>query len=273
MPARQHRVLIAHQSSVPHYRVAFYRAVERLRPETWTFAVVFDPDPAQARRVFGEAVAAESLDFPIEATATWTVPLARGLCFQPFLRRARAYDLIVLEDAFNNLAYPLARLVLPERVPIAYWGHGRDLHTTDPGVVKRLLERRKLAWARRAAGFFAYTEGVRAFLVEHGVPAERIFALGNTIDIEEHRRLFESLAPSRAALREKWGAADARILLYVGRVNARKRIDLLTESVAGLRRQDPRYRLMVVGSGDAALDRQVAPRPRSRGIRLSRRPD
>jgi glycosyltransferase involved in cell wall biosynthesis len=247
------RVLIAHQSTIPHYRVAFYQAVERLRPSRWSFAVVFDPEPARARRVFGEAVATESLGFPIEHTATWSVPFTRGICYQPFLRRARGYDLVVLEDAFNNLAYPLARLLLPSRVPIAYWGHGRDLRAVEPTAVKRMLERRKRRWARQAAGFFAYTEGVRRFLIENGVSPERIFVLGNTIDVEAHRRRFDALRESRMALRQELNATDARLLLYVGRVNATKRLDLLAQAVLVLRRADPRYRLVLAGGGDSAL--------------------
>jgi glycosyltransferase involved in cell wall biosynthesis len=215
--------------------------------------VVFDDHPERARRIFGDAVAAEGLGFPIEPTTTWSVPFANGLCYQPFLRRARGYDLVVLEDAFNNLAYPLARLVLPDRVPIAYWGHGRDLHTLEPSAFKLFLERRKLERTRRAAGFFAYTEGVRRFLIENGVAPERIFVLGNTIDVEAHRRRFEALRESRAALRDGWGAADARLLLYVGRVNASKRLDLVADAVLELRRNDPRYRLMIAGGGDATL--------------------
>ncbi len=33
------RVLIAHQSTIPHYRVRFYQEVERLRPKWLAFPV------------------------------------------------------------------------------------------------------------------------------------------------------------------------------------------------------------------------------------------
>jgi glycosyltransferase involved in cell wall biosynthesis len=250
---RQRRVLIAHQSTIPHYRVAFYRALQRIKPDWWSFAVVIDPDPERARRVFGEAVAAETLDFPLEPTATWGLPLSPRIRFQPFLRRARAFDLVIVEDAFNNLAYPMARLLLPRRVRIAYWGHGRDLHTLDPGPAKRLVERYKLRRARAADGFFAYTASVRDFLLDSGVDAQRVFAVGNTVDVLEHRRHFEALRGARDALREGLGAADSRLLLYVGRVNASKRLDLLSAAVRDLRERDARYRLIVAGGGDPTL--------------------
>jgi glycosyltransferase involved in cell wall biosynthesis len=215
--------------------------------------VVFDPDGARARRVFGEAVDAGDLDSPVEIAAARSLPFRRDVCYQPFLERARRYDLVVLEDAFHNLSYPLARLALHNRVPIAYWGHGRDVHAVEPGAVKRLLERQKLRWARRAAGFFAYTEGVGRFLIANGVDADRVFVLGNTIDVEGHRRRFDALRESRVELRQEMGATDARLLLYVGRVNTTKRLDLLAQAVLELRRIDQRYRLVLAGGGDATL--------------------
>jgi glycosyltransferase involved in cell wall biosynthesis len=122
-----------------------------------------------------------------------------------------------------------------------------------PRLSKRVLERRKLGWARSAAGFFAYTNGVRDFLIANRVQPDRVFVLNNTIDIDAHRRRFAALRDSRTALRREVNAADARLLLYVGRVNATKRLDLLSQAVLELRRNDPRYRLVLAGGGDAAL--------------------
>ena len=244
------RVLIAHQSRIPHYRVAFYNAVQRLKPAEWSFAVVFDPDLVRTKRLFGETVKESELDFPIERAPTWSLPFTRSARYQPFVLRARAYDLVVFEDAFNNLAYPLGRLTLPSRVRIAYWGHGRDVHNLQQSPIKKLLERRKLQWSREAAGYFAYTNGVRDFLVANGVERNRVFVLHNTIDIEAHRRQFEALRDTREALRASLGPADARLLLYVGRVNASKRLGLLSAAVRELRRHDQRYRLILAGGGD-----------------------
>jgi glycosyltransferase involved in cell wall biosynthesis len=233
------RVLIAHQSAIPHYRVPFYRALQRLKPDWWSFAVVYDPEPSRNRRVFVEPVAEADLDFPLERTTTWNLPLVKGVRYQPFLSRARRYDLLVLEDAFNNLTYPLATLLLRRRLPVAFWGHGRDVRASRATGLKRFLEDRKLRWARRAAGFFAYTDGVRDFLVGHGVAEHKIFVLHNTIDIQAHRREFESLRGSREETRRRLGLEGRRVLLYVGRIKRDKKLELLAAAVRDLRRRDP----------------------------------
>ena len=43
------KVLIAHQSTIPHYRVPFYEAVERLRPKWWEFSVIYDTAEARGK--------------------------------------------------------------------------------------------------------------------------------------------------------------------------------------------------------------------------------
>ena len=38
------KVMIAHQSTIPHYRVPFYNMLNKMRPIDWQFEVVFDPN-------------------------------------------------------------------------------------------------------------------------------------------------------------------------------------------------------------------------------------
>lgn len=249
------RVLVAHQSTIPHYRVPFYQAVQRLKPADWTFAVVHDVDARRHSRIFAEPVGDDNgLGFPIEPVTTVTVPGTGGAVrYQTFFRRARHYHLLVLEDAFHNLTYPLVRLQLAAGVRIAYWGHGRDLTVTAPRGLKAALERIKLRWARGAAGYLAYTAGVRDFLAARGVDPAKIFVLDNTIDIESHRRQFLRHLSAREDLRRQRGWQDRRVLLFVGRVNRLKRLDYLAATVAILRQGDPSYLLALVGTGDAEI--------------------
>ena len=113
---------------------------------------------------------------------------------------------------------------------------------------KRLAGALKVRWSRSAAGFFAYTHGVCNDLAEHGVNPEKVFVLENTIDIERERVAFQRLSGQRAALRSASGLRDARVLLYVGRLNRRKRIGFLMNTVQLLQRRDASYHLLVVGA-------------------------
>ena len=49
-----HKVLIAHQSTIPHYRVPFYNSLENQKPDNWQFDVVFDISELEKPRFFKE---------------------------------------------------------------------------------------------------------------------------------------------------------------------------------------------------------------------------
>jgi len=241
-------VLIAHQSTIPHYRVDFYRRVEGLRPSWWEFSVVYSA--AESRRQRFRTVELQSLPFPTVRTRGVSLYLGRRrLVIQDFPLRAASYDLLVVGDELRNLSYPLSHLWALAGKPVARWGHGRDTEAASAGVAKRAAEASKRWLQRRASGFFAYTPRVREELVAHGVDRARTFVLDNTIDIETERQRFLRRAGSRLELRRRIGAVDGRILVFVGRATMGRRMDFLAEAFTRLRQRRRDYRLLVVGEG------------------------
>ena len=248
------KVLIAHQSTIPHYRVPFYEAVTRLRPSWWDFGVVFDESPNRRQKVFIELVDARRFGFKIIPTRTVFLNLfGNRALFQTFVRRAGRYDLMVLEDAFHNLSYPIARFWRSRGTAIAYWGHGKDTSVDQAVGWKRIAEKLKRHWARNCEGYFAYTEGVRDVLAENGVDSSKIHVLNNTIDIVAERTAYESLIEQRSELRQAAGLAGQKVLLFVGRLNEGKRLNFLGETVQELRRTKPEYHLVVIGGGEQSI--------------------
>ena len=246
------KVLIAHQSTIPHYRVPFYEAVERLRPKWWEFSVVYDT--AQARNKSFLGFDHGSVAFPLKKSRTYAVKLAgKQLSFQTFPFEASKYDLLVLGSELNNLSYPISYLWRSRGKSIAFWGHGRDSSVVNPKGFKALGERTKVWLTRRADGFFAYTNGVRDYMANNGVDRRKIFVLHNTIDIAKQRVLFESLIPRRESLRSQAGLNGKKVLLFVGRLNRRKHLDTLFEAFHALRKMDRSYHLIIVGAGEASI--------------------
>jgi glycosyltransferase involved in cell wall biosynthesis len=246
------KVLIAHQSTIPHYRVPFYHAVERLRPHWWEFSVIYDA--SEARRTFYIAPDARQFAFTVQPTYTLSLGLgSKRLSVQTFPWRAWPYDLLVVGSALYNISYPLSYLWRLGGKAVAYWGHGRDSAVEQPTALQNLEEKAKIWLASRADGFFAYTESVRDFLRRHGVDENKIFTLYNTIDIEEQRQHYERLLSQREKLRTALHLHDKKVLLFVGRLNKRKNLDFLTEILALLRQKNPAYHLVIIGGGDASL--------------------
>lgn len=243
------KVLIAHQSTIPHYRMPFYRAVERLRPSWWEFTVVYDADEAQQQ--FFVASDNPAVGFPVISERTYALRLGKKRCvWQNFLFKAWKYDLIVVGHTMHNLSYPFAYFWRIGGKSIAYWGQGRDTSVEHPTGVKALLEKAKLWLVDRSDGFFAYTKGVRDYMVNHGIDEEKIFTLYNTIDIQHQREIFENTIHHRDVYRKQAGLDQKKVLLFVGRLNDRKRLDFLVDSYAHLRTIDQRYHLIIIGGGD-----------------------
>ena len=244
-------VLIAHQSTIPHYRVRFYQEVERLRPRAWDFTVIYDPE--EARKQFFLALDHETFGFNVKCVRTHALPFGkRRLVFQTFPFTAWKYDLIVLGNSMHDLSYPLAYTwrFLGKRV--AFWGQGRDTSVLDAAGFKGVAEKAKVWMTCRSDGFFAYTQSVSDFMREQGLDEHKIFTLYNTIDIEQLRSIFETHIGNRNDYKKSEGLDEKKVLLFVGRLNARKRLDFLIETFAILRRKDPQYHLIVIGGGDTS---------------------
>lgn len=243
------QILIAHQSTIPHYRVAFYEAVERLRPRWWEFIVMYDKE--EASNFFYMSSDVKNFTFRVKETKSYTLDiLGRRLIFQTFPFTSWHYDLLVVGNAMNNVAYPLSfiRKVLGKH--IAYWGHGRDVFTAKKSLLKRTTDGLKMGLSNLADGFFAYTEGVKKYLVQGGVDPIKIFPLYNTINIEEKRAEYEELFSSREILRMKMGLDSKKVLLFVGRLTKERRLEFILDAYKYLLSFDNSYKLFLIGGGN-----------------------
>lgn len=244
------RVLIAHQSTIPHYRIDFYNALEELRPDSWSFKVVFDPGELQKKLFFKEDINTESFNFPTLKTKTYAIKIGEKVFnLQTFFKKAPDFDLIIVGSALSNITYPLCLLFKPAQQKYAVWGHGKDRTVSKPSRFKKMLEVFRSGGSKRADGFFAYTEDIKTYLESKGVVTEKIFVLNNTIDILKQRNIYEKLFPDKEHLKHKMGLNDKKVLLFVGRFTKNKRIDFLLESFIHLTGFANDYHLIMVGSG------------------------
>jgi glycosyltransferase involved in cell wall biosynthesis len=107
-----------------------------------------------------------------------------------------------------------------------------------------------------AAGLPAGTLA-RDCLVSYGGPAERMFALPNTCDVERFARESERARNRRAELRTELGLGSGPVVLYVGRLAPVKGLDTLLQAFghsgvqgAGSERPNASPQLLLVGDGE-----------------------
>lgn len=246
------QVLIAHQSTIPHYRVPFYAAVENLKPKWWEFTVIYDKEEAQKN--FYMTSDPEKFNFKIKTLKSYSINVfGRRLIFQTFPFTSFNYDLLIVGQAMNNIAYPLSFIRKIFGKLVVYWGQGRDLYLIRNGILKNLSENIKFFLTKYADGFFAYTPGVKSYLINKGIKSDYIFSLQNTLDINDQRRTYQTLLPNRKMLRRNFSVENCKVLLYVGRFNKEKRVDIIADAFLKLVELDDSYVLIIVGGGDKRL--------------------
>ncbi len=253
------RILIAHQSTIPHYRVSFYNALERLRPPSWNFEVVVDPSEYNPSLFFGDNIDKSHINFPIHEVDTYHIIFRnKKLSYQSFWWEARNYNLLIVENAVNNITYPLCHLHRFHGTKIIYWGHGKDRAMKNLTPIKALSEKVKLTLVRNSDGFFAYTQGVEDYLNSKGISRDKIFVLDNTIDVIEQRKAFEAINPLRNALRKVLRVQDKNVLIFIGRFTHNKRIDYLLELLEIITKHNSQFHLIIIGGGFESFEQEFS---------------
>jgi glycosyltransferase involved in cell wall biosynthesis len=133
----------------------------------------------------------------------------------------------------------------------ARWMHARQRPVIGWGLGAPPLKGRLAAWrARSRRQFFALLDGVIAYsqagaqeYIAAGFPPERVFTARNAV----------APRPNNPPLERPPGFVGRAQVIFVGRLQARKRLDLLLQACAALpEAQQPR--LAIVGDGPARLE-------------------
>lgn len=154
-------------------------------------------------------------------------------------------DLVILEQARRNL--DVYRYLLPRRSDymIAMWGHGKDY------VGK---ERHFLSWlmkilTHRMDWFFSYTEGGKEAVAESGFPRDRISVVLNSVDTATLKKDMDELLDIDVRKFLARHSLTPSTALFIGALDASKRIQFLLDAARLAHIQDPKFRLLMSGDG------------------------
>lgn len=199
---------------------------------------------------YGDIVLGQGLE--VEGVTTWDMSHGRPrTLFQGGLIRILfgGYDVVVLDDTIHNLTNWLFWLVSFLGGPrIMFFGYGLRPTVLSKGLggkVRALLQRVLLA---RGSSFAVYTAAGREALLRMGIDEEQVFVLLNTLDTS----FLASLRPSgdRAGLTAEIPLRpDRPLLLFVGRMQAAKRLDVLIDAVRRLEGDGTPVDLVLIGDG------------------------
>lgn len=165
--------------------------------------------------------------------------------------------LLGISGTFSNWA--LLAWARWHRVPVLMWTCGWEPHAPT-SLAFRLKKRIARIYFRAATHLLVYSTKGQRYIEALGVPRARVSVCYNGIETDHLlAREPASLAAARE-LRERQASPDAELILFVGAMLAQKRLDLLIEAFAAIRRARPQAQLWLVGDGPerAAAERLVA---------------
>lgn len=155
------------------------------------------------------------------------------------------------------------RLIFGGRYPLVFRGDSHLLDNTKPSWLKRRLLG---AVYRRFAAFTYVGQANLAYFRALGVPAEKLFHAPHTVDAQHFTATAERVAAA-AALRTELGLTRKRVLLFAGKLIAKKQPRELLTAFLDLSASD--WALLFVGDGDQLpeLKQLAASRP-DRAVRF-----
>jgi len=230
------RILVIYQY-VALYRVPVF--TELARSDQFQFTFMSGVSGRGETPKIADRKTLECADFAWVPTENCWFP--GGLLWQRGVLRAavsRDYDGIIFLGDMHYISTWLAAAIMKMLGrPAAFWTIG--MHRPESGA--------KLAirnfWHSLPGRIMVYARYARDIMVEGGVPAERVAVIGNSLDFERQTELFHALHAQPPAV------ADRPLLVAIGRLTPRRKLERLVEAVALLRASGLETRVWLIGQG------------------------
>lgn len=105
-----------------------------------------------------------------------------------------------------------------------------------------------------------YSIGARQAYIDRGWPADRVFAAPNALDLEAIERTRQQTLANPEALnvfRKSKSIGNGPLALFVARLDAQRRVDILLETISQLRGDFPTLQLAIIGEGPARKELEL----------------
>lgn len=152
---------------------------------------------------------------------------------------------------------------------VVYWGEAHRLSTWVSAVLAKLLGKRVVFWThglygkegylkrslriwfyRLADTLLLYGEHGKRNLELAGFSPERMFVINNSLNVDHQIAVVDGIKSEDIhKLRCKFCSKSERLLVFVGRLEAQKRLDLLLHAVSILRRRGVKLKVLLIGDG------------------------
>lgn len=183
------------------------------------------------------------------STRRVNIPGCPTLYWQPealrLVARHRPDSVIALGSVYSLTAWCLCLYGRWKHIPVLLWGHG--LLAQERGIkwwIRRMLY-------KLAAGHLLYGDHARQLLLAQGFSAETLHVVYNSLNYDSQMAIADQLDGSRChEWRRRLGVQlGERVVVFTGRLEPQKRLDLLFEAMARLRKKGRHIHAVLIGEG------------------------
>lgn len=169
------------------------------------------------------------------------------LIWQPCLKELKGKDLVIVESANKLILNYVLMLVRHfSMLKLGFWGHGRNRQDAPNSRSNQF----KNLFLHDCNWWFAYTRGVKEFLIEKGYPANQITAVQNAIDTTLLQEQYTQISESEAQqLRVELGIVGDHVGIFCGGIYPEKQIDFLLASCLKIKEKLPDFQMIFIGAG------------------------
>ncbi len=200
------RVVLLHQDFIQHYRVPVYNYLsEYLASRGYELTVVSSGV---------EEYCPHKVRFQFVKMTLALTQLRR------YLKQNKPDAVIFFVNLKNHYLFPLIFFCRVCGIKVIYWGHGRDLSD------KRALLKNILYWFEHSLSdaIVLYAVHLKPYISFHN--RKKTFVANNTLNLTE----VEEPHTEKRRVLEKYGIETEKNILFVGRLQKRKKLDMLLEA-------------------------------------------
>jgi len=172
----------------------------------------------------------------------------KELIWQPCLKDLKNADMVIVEQANKLLInYYLMFARRWMNLKFCYLGHGRNRQMKEDSIYNKF----KYLFTKKCDWWFAYTQGVKDFIVDMGYPKNKITSVQNAIDTKELKDQYSQVNQTETEKIKKELSIDTNCIgIYCGAMYTEKRIDFILEACYRIKKFIPEFNMLFIGSGE-----------------------
>lgn len=239
--------VVIQQNQIAHYRTRLFELLSQHPDIQFIIAADTKSDTPYLRTFDGSGQ--RSIRHIQCDTKFVSLPGMPTLFWQPrslgILWRERPGLVIVTGSPYSVTAWLAGIMGRIRGIPVVMWGHGLLANESGPKWwIRRTLY-------RLARGQLLYGNYAKKLLVAKGFEASTLYVVYNSLDYDLQKEVASGIsADDRDGWRREMGiGSEEGLVIFTGRLQPVKRLDLLIVAVARLARQGKKVHIALIGEG------------------------